>query len=299
MPSVDVVHIHGLWNATVWSAAAEARRARRPYLLSPRGMLTTAALAHDAWRKRLSYVAFDNRVLGGAAIFHATSQSEFEELSHRFGADRACYVPNGVDTPSNPGDACEVRQRFGLGAAPVVLFLGRVHPIKRLDLLATAFLRVRKQHPEARLVIAGPDEGGHRASLATAFAALGDSVVWTGEVTAREKWNLLHACSMLVLCSNSESFGMSAAEAMAASRPVVVTRTCPWPEVEREQAGLWVEQSPSSIADGIAHLLGEPAIALEMGQRGRALIEQRYSWTTAVRQLTDVYERVVAGGGCA
>jgi hypothetical protein len=49
----DILHLHGLWNAAIWAAAAAAREQRRPYVLSPRGMLTPAALAHDAWRKRL------------------------------------------------------------------------------------------------------------------------------------------------------------------------------------------------------------------------------------------------------
>ncbi|HEY8171760.1 MAG TPA: glycosyltransferase, partial [Dehalococcoidia bacterium] len=72
LKSADVVHLHGLWNAAIWAAAAEARRARRPYVLSPRGMLSPAALAHDAWRKRVAYLAFDRAVIRGAAMFHAT-----------------------------------------------------------------------------------------------------------------------------------------------------------------------------------------------------------------------------------
>ena len=97
---------------------------------------------------------------------------------------------------------------------------------------------------------------------------------------------------MLVLCSNSESFGMSAAEAMAASRPVVVTRTCPWPDVESAQTGFWTEQSAASIADAIDSLIANPELAADMGRRGRMLIEQRYSWATAVQRLAAVYERM-------
>jgi glycosyltransferase involved in cell wall biosynthesis len=100
---------------------------------------------------------------------------------------------------------------------------------------------------------------------------------------------------MLVLCSDSESFGMSAAEAMAASRPVVVTKGCPWPEVESRETGFWVEQSSAAIADGISAILSDPRRAIEMGQRGRALIEERYTWPKAVAQLEDVYRRLAHG----
>ena len=226
-------------------------------------------------------------------MFHATSPMECDDLGRRFGAHRIAYVPNGVDIPDSlQTDRCDTRRRFGLDDAPFVLFLGRIHPIKRLDLLAAAFRRVRVHHPRARLVIAGPDEGGHRAALAPLFAPLGEAVVWTGGIAAQDKWKLLDACSMLVLCSNSENFGMSAAEAMAASRPVVVTRTCPWPEVESAQTGFWTEQSAASIADAIHSLLANPELAADMGRRGRMLIEQRYSWATAVQRLAAVYERM-------
>src|SRR5437762_4386617 len=57
----DILHIHGVWNATVWSAAAAARDAGKPYVLSPRGMLTPAALAPDRWRKQLVYPLADRR----------------------------------------------------------------------------------------------------------------------------------------------------------------------------------------------------------------------------------------------
>jgi glycosyltransferase involved in cell wall biosynthesis len=229
-------------------------------------------------------------------MLHATSGPELDVLASHVGASRTCYVPNGVAlSPPATTDPCETRRQFGLGSAPYVLFLGRIHPIKRLDLLAAAFARVRQQHPATRLVIAGPDEDGHRSRLAPLFAPLGDAVTWTGAVAERDKRKLLDACSMLVLCSNTESFGMSAAEAMAASRPVVVTKGCPWPEVESHATGFWVEQSSVAIADGVSAILSDPQHAAEMGQRGRALIEERYTWPRAVAQLEEVYRRFAAG----
>jgi glycosyltransferase involved in cell wall biosynthesis len=300
LKSADVVHLHGLWNAAIWSAAAEARRAGRPYVLSPRGMLSPAALAHDAWRKRVAYLAFDRAVIRGAAMLHATSRPELDALASRFGQSRACYVPNGVALPPPATtDPCETRRQFGLGSAPFVLYLGRIHPIKRLDLLAMAFARVRQLYPAARLVIAGPDEGGYRSRLAPLFAPLENAVTWTGTVADQDKRKLLDACSMLVLCSDSESFGMSAAEAMAASRPVVVTKGCPWPEVDSQGTGFWVEQSPAAIADSISTILGDPGRATEMGQRGRTLIEERYSWPQAVAQLDEVYRGLLPGSAHA
>jgi glycosyltransferase involved in cell wall biosynthesis len=292
----DVLHIHGLWNAAVWSAASVARHQKRPYVLSPRGMLAPAALDHDAWRKKLVYPVTDRRVVRDAARLHATSRTEFDDLTSLTESSRVVYVPNGVELPPpDAGDAGAARARFRLPAeAPLVLFLGRIHPIKRLDLLAAAFDFVLQQHPQAHLVIAGPDEEGHRAQVAPLFTRYGGSVTWTGRVDDAGKRQLLDAAAVLVMCSNSESFGMSVAEAMAAGKPVVVTRTCPWPDVESHGAGLWVEQTPDAIAAGINAVLSDRAAARTMGARGRSLVEAQYSWTHAASSLIREYEAIAA-----
>jgi len=291
----DVLHIHGLWNAAVWSAAAAARQEHKPYVLSPRGMLAPAALAHDTWRKKLVYPLADRRVIRDAARLHATSRSEFEELNRLPEAGRAVYVPNGVELPSGgENDSRAARERFRLPpTSPLILFLGRIHPIKRLDLVAAAFERVRAQHRDAHLVIAGPDEEGHRATVAPLFTPFGSSVTWTGRVDETAKRQLLDAAAVIVVCSNSESFGMTVAEGMAAGKPVVVTRTCPWAEVASHEAGFWVEQTADAIADGLKAVLSNPAAAQAMGRRGRALISAQYSWPGAASALIKTYEDIV------
>ena len=132
----DVLHIHGLWNAAVWSAAAAARQERKPYVLSPRGMLAPAALAHDKWRKKLVYPLADRRVIRDAARLHATSRGEFEALDHLPEAGRAVYVPNGVELPPGavqPGLAdlrqllAALPQRDRLGEAVPALLEASYH----------------------------------------------------------------------------------------------------------------------------------------------------------------------------
>src|SRR4030095_16794264 len=99
-----------------------------------------------------------------AARLHATSQLEFEELTRLTSSDRVVFVPNGVELPRVGGiDQRTARERFKLPAeVPLVLFLGRIHPIKRLDLLADAFGRVLQQHAAARPRLPGPEADGHR-----------------------------------------------------------------------------------------------------------------------------------------
>ena len=279
----DAVHIHGLWNRVVWAAAAEARRAGIPYVLSPRGMLETAARAHRSWRKHLSYAMFDRWVVDGASLLHATSESERETLRHLLPRVPVVLIPNGIDVAVQPGARGDSSSRN-------VLFVGRIHQIKRLDLLVDAFALVRRVHPDARLVIAGPDEGGLQPALSARASAHAGAIQWIGEVDASRRAALLADAAVLVMCSDSESFGMSVLEAMAAAVPVVVTRTCPWPDVHRHGSGFWVDQRAGAIADALHRVLSDPARAREMGRRGRALAETRYRWDVIAESFAAEYQ---------
>jgi glycosyltransferase involved in cell wall biosynthesis len=288
----DLVHVHGLWHWPGWDAARLARRRGVPYVVSPRGMLEREALAIRGGRKAVAFHLVERRRLQSAACLHATSRREEETLTAaRFGPP-VVFAPNGVTLSELASDdARPTLDRFGIGTHRFVLFLGRVHSIKRLDLLAAAWGRLRDR--DVRLVIAGPDEGGHRATLAGAFAHLGADVVWTGEVGGREKADLLSAASALVLCSDSESFGLSVAEAMATRTPVVVTRTCPWPEVEREGAGRWVDHDADAIANAVDEISSNPTLARTMGERGRALVEREYTWPATARVVAQAYRTAI------
>jgi len=187
-------------------------------VISPRGMLDPGSITQRGWRKRTAYRLIERRGLLDAAFLHATSQAEARAVRAWAPGAPVVTLPNGVEAPSVPAAAgSEIRRRLGVpDGAPLVTFLGRIHPIKRLDLLAQAFDRVLAVRPDTRLVIAGPDERGHRGEMEPRFAA--PRVHWAGELGETDKWALLSASSLLVLCSDSESFGLSAAEAMAARR---------------------------------------------------------------------------------
>ena len=234
-------------------------------------------------------------MLAGAALLHATAAPEARAIASRNPGVPVVTVPIGVDLPG-PAKAGAFRQRLGVARdAPLVAYLGRLHVKKRLDLLAAAFDRVRAVHPGAVLVIAGPDEGGYRRRVEPCFAAAGHSVRWTGELDSAEKWSLLADATAFVMCSDSENFGYSLLEALAAGVPVVVTRTCPWEEVERAGCGFWVAQEADAIARALGDLLRDQLAARAMGERGRALARDRYSWISTASAMLEHYREVVAG----
>jgi glycosyltransferase involved in cell wall biosynthesis len=282
---VDLVHLHGLWNLPVWTGARECMRAGLPYVVSPRGMLDQGSFSHHRWRKEICFRMWERSYLSQSAFLHATSRSEEESLDRLSLGPSIVRLPNGVD----PGTGMTTSRRSS--GDGVVLFLGRLHPTKRIDLLLAAMDRVRSIRPGARLVLAGPPDGLDLERLLR-DASRKEAVQVLGEVTT-EKWSLLSSADVLVLCSDSESFGMSVVEALAVGTPVVATRTCPWEELETERCGYFVEQTPAGIAEGILAVLSDPAGARAMGERGRKLVANRYHWTVIGREMARRYRGIL------
>jgi glycosyltransferase involved in cell wall biosynthesis len=295
-PQRDVIHVHGLFNATSWAAAHVARRHRRPLVVSVRGMLQPAALRHHRARKSAAWKLFDHRTVSQAAMLHCTSNEErksIEGLTHL----RSVVVPNPVNVASDDVtdmERSELRRRLEIpDEARIVLFLGRLHVIKRLDLLGAAFARVARRVPDAYLVIAGGGEAA-RALVESPAGAVAKRIRWVGPVYHRNRDVLLSTASVLALCSDSENFGMSVAEALSAGVPVVVTQTCPWEIVERAGAGRWVRQDADAIAEALLDVLRDRNQALEMGVRGRALAAQHFAPGLIAERWRNVYAQLGA-----
>lgn len=313
----DLWHIHGLWNLPVWTAARTARQLGVTYVLSPRGMLNPSALSFRAWRKRIFYHLIERRNLAGAAALHATSEEEARWLTACRQDSEVFVLPNGLDLASIPSlekgevfvlpnglDPVSIpslekgafRQRLGLAdGTPLFAFLGRIHRIKRLDLLAEAFLKFRAKRADARLVLAGPfEQEDYCRELRQRLAPAAEAVHWTGHLGVSEKWSLLADATALVVCSDQESFGLSIVEALAVGAPVIVTRTCPWQEVVTAGCGLWVEQDSDAIAAALGQLAADPEAARAMGRRGRLLVAQRYTWEAIASSLAEHYRNIHA-----
>jgi glycosyltransferase involved in cell wall biosynthesis len=291
----DLIHVHGLWNFTAWAGARAARGAGVPYVISPRGMLLPGARARHGAAKSIAWWGIQRRDLCGAALLHATSETEASGLAGL--GPRVVTIANGVDwKTATPEQVARLRQRLDLPAdADLITFIGRLHPIKRLDLLAGAFTRLRRGGRSARLVIAGPDETGVRRQIAPLLHEVSDAVCWAGAMDGDDKWSLLAASRVLVQCSDSESFGLSVAEALACGVPVVVTDRGAWAGVTAAGCGEVVAHDAAAIGDALERLLASPSAAREMGQRGRDWVRRTFGWDAQGRAMAREYESIV---GC-
>jgi len=286
----DVCHIHGVWNVPEWWASYLARARKRPYVISPRGMLQPQAVRRGRWRKSLAYQLLEHANLQGAALLHATSEQEADALRDLQLGVPIAVVPNGVDLESAKDASRGYRGQLGIPAdAFVILYLGRMHRIKRLDLLADAFEELRNTHAAAHLVLAGHDEQGLIPGLMRRLSAHADAMHVLEAVHGQDKWALLRDADVTVQCSDSESFGMAVVESLAAGVPAVVTRTCPWQEIETRKCGFWVEQNTRAIADALRTLADDPSRRRRMGERAAAFARERFGWDAIAPVMSRLY----------
>jgi glycosyltransferase involved in cell wall biosynthesis len=281
-----IIHDHGVWLATNHAAAAFARSRRIPRIVSPRGMLSAWALRSGRLKKRAAWLAYQRRDLATATSFHATSQQEADEIRSSGLKQPIAVIPNGIVFPRNEPPRAERNGERRM------LFLSRVHPKKGLVNLLRAW-HATAPDDAWRLVIAGPDDGGHRAELEQEVAnlRLARHVSFLGEIDDESKWSLYSQADVFVLPSFSENFGLVVAEALAAGTPVITTTATPWREVGERQMGWQVEPTVEGLAAALreATAVG-PAQLQDMGARGASWVRQTFSWPSVAQRMTAFYQ---------
>jgi len=284
-----IVHLQGLWDPAYHWASRHAAKHQIPVVVSIRGMLEPWALKHKGLKKKVAWHAYQRRNLLQASALHATSPAENESIK-RAGLPESStvFIPNGVAPPPYVDTLIRTTPR-----EPVLLFLGRLHRIKGLINLIDAWA---KGAPRGwTLQLTGPDCDGHRSELEARIRRCGiqRSVRITGAVDGEEKWRTLARASALVLPSFSENFGLVVAEALAAGTPVAATTGSPWSCLETERAGWWVKPEVTALTEFLQQLGNTPSEELlAMGNRGRELVAQKYTWPGVASRFAEVYREL-------
>jgi glycosyltransferase involved in cell wall biosynthesis len=285
-----VIHNHGIWQPSNHSACLAARHLGLPVVISPRGMLMSWPLTKSRVRKSVAMSLFQKADLDQAASFVATSEEEAADLRAYGIRCPIAVIPNGVRSV-NPGGKLPAFTNRTIG------FLSRLHPKKGLLKLLDAWA---KAVPKGwRLVLAGPDEVGHRAEILRRIDELGIgmSVEVRDAVPESYKGEFFQSCDIAVLPSESENFGMMVAEALSAGIPVIASRATPWSILEAEGCGWWVSNSPDALSRALSEATSlSPDELRNMGARGAAMVAARYSWDAVGRQTASLYEWLCARG---
>jgi glycosyltransferase involved in cell wall biosynthesis len=284
----DVVHIHGLLNPVSSLAARLCVQRRWPVIIRPFGTLSRYTYAHRRGTlKQLYRWLLDRPNLERVSAVHFTTsieraESEWQKID--WGA-RACVIPPPWIEGSRNGGP-----RLTPGDSETVLFLSRLHPVKRVELLLDAWPEIRRRRPEAELVIAGDGEPSYVAKLRARAESLGHSVSFPGHVEGDAKRALLQCARVFALTSQHENFGIAVLEALAAGLPVVIS-----PEVQlsafvsEHSLGVITEALPSRIAESIVGALDDRVLRERCRKQGPALVSQYFSPRAIGAPLLEMY----------
>jgi glycosyltransferase involved in cell wall biosynthesis len=300
--AVDVIHCHELRTVENLRVAPVANRLGVPLILSPHGTLpygtgrSTIKRAWDVVLGRGLLPRFD-RVIALTETEAAEARDLWERCGLRLEDDRISIVPNGVhaDDYAHLPPADPFRARWALGSGPVVIFLGRLHERKGLQVLIPAFADAVQHAPDARLLIVGPDEGMLAALQGQVRAHnLAEQVVFTGLLTGQDKLAALAAADVFALPAVGEGFSMAVLEAMACGLPVLLTPGCNFPAVADVGAGLVVTRDVGPLAEALRGLLTDADCRASMGRSARDLVHARFTWPQVVIQLEMVYDMLIS-----
>ena len=295
--AADVVHLHGVWDSILRVAADAARQDGKPYFVLLNGMLDPWSLQQKALKKKLALALGYRRMLDGAAALHLGNADE-QRLIEPLGLTApGVIIPNGVfleEVTPLPARGTFHTAHPELRGHPFVLFLGRLHAKKGLDILADAFAIAARGHDQLQLVIAGPD-GGERKACAARIAQHGltERVHFVGPLYGPDKLAALADATCFCLPSHQEGFSLAVTEALACGVPVVLSEGCHFPEVAEAGASVVLPLDPSAFAEALLRLANNPTLWRRMSTAARELIESRYTWPRIAQQTLTAYEEAL------
>ena len=302
--SYDLVHSH-YW-LSGWAGILVKRELDIPLANSfhTLGRVKDAARRADQPPESLLRIAAEHEVIALSDCVIASTPFEAEDLMLHYGADpgRLCTSPPGIDHDRFcPGDRTAARERLGLPDQPTVLFVGRIQPLKGLDVAIDAFDRVRRAVPIARMVVVGGPSGEEGAAevgrLQKRVADLGldDVVEWWEPVPHHDLATVYQAADVLLFPSRSETFGLVAAEAQACGIPVVASGAGGLAyAVEDGESGYLVGSwDPEQYAEHVVELLTDHELASRLS-KGAVEVSQRFSWEATAQRLLELYAGITA-----
>jgi glycosyltransferase involved in cell wall biosynthesis len=287
----DIVHLTATYSFPTIPTLALCRIFNKPIVWSPRGAIQDAYEWDGSRHKKLKRIwewICNSMIDPEKMIVHATSEREQVATQKRLPRATVVVIPNAVDAPvSMPRRSWLPDGRLRL------IYLGRISPKKGIENLLYAISSADDQ--TISLTIYGVGEAAYTAGLKELARHLGlleKSVFFAGSVDGENKSAAFHAADVCIVPSHTENFCMVVAESLAHGVPVIASRGTPWDEIELKKCGLWVDNSPKSLAEAIICIRSMQLS--KMGQRGRDWMMHKFSRGALANSMLMVYQLLIS-----
>ena len=289
----DVIHLHSVFLWPTWAAARVARRHKKPYFLSPRGMLVKGLIEQKSRLLKSMWIRLiESRNIRNAQSIHLTSQVEMDELKKfDFRLQDYVVIPNGVETPKYLDYQKVSDDVKSLIQSPYILYLGRINWKKGLDRLVDAVSGI----DGCRTLIVGNDEEDYLPKLQNLIEHSGakeEIEILPRFVSGMDKEALLRNATLFVLPSYSENFGNTVVEAMARRCAVIVTEEVGAAEIVRQSEAGFI-CSANDLEQTLKECLNNNEVRKHCANSGEKWARDHLSWHTVAQRMVDKYEELI------
>ena len=294
----DLIHSHYWLSGIV--AIELSRRWNAPHIATFHTLARTKQRARAGERESAERASVEQRIIDSAKALVVSTHIERDDISKLYEVKGAHIevMPPGVDTTLfNPTDTRAARRELNLPDKRTILYVGRIEPLKGLDILLRAVSLLREEEENHLLIIGGSLENDPELlrlkSLATELD-ISDIVTFTGAVSQERLPAYYSAADIFVLPSWYESFGLAALEAMSCGTPVVVSRVGGLTTfIEHGKTGYLVPwRCPEAFAGSMETLLENPSLRQAMGRAARRKAA-RLSWAAMANSALACYHNVM------
>ena len=288
----DLVHIHGLFSHVNILAGRACRRHNIPYIVTPHGMANRYGMRHKPFRKMISFRLFERRLLNHAHMVHLTSHDEAGDFDHLNINTVTRIIPLAVRSVGNNKTDAKKGGHKDKTLPYQILYMGRVHPIKNIEAVIAAL--AQSEMADYHLNICGDGDPKYSAQLKAYAKQLGvaGQITWRGFVSGREKAEIFAKSDIFILPSFSESFGISAIEALSAGLPSVLSSHVANAET-LANAGLAkvTDTSATAIANGLCEVSKWKNKAFST--KAKAYFSNHYDKSIISHSLAMLYDEVI------
>lgn len=288
----NLFHGHGLWQLPVNQMAKIARKLKKPYIITPRGMLEPWSLTQGKLKKQLALNLFQFNDLKYATCIHATAPMEVDSIRDLGFKNPVAMIPNGINISEFP-----VKLPVKTDKPKKILFLSRIHVKKGIENLIDAWKLIdEKLIRNWKIEIVGNGDEVYIQSLKNIIVSenLNDQITIKKPVFGLEKIKLFREASLFVLPTFSENFGIVIAESLASYTPVITTKGAPWEDLKTNKCGWWIDIGVEPLKKALEQAIGSnDKILIKMGVNGRKLIEDKYSMQSVAEQMLQLYQWIL------
>ncbi|MBF4469034.1 MAG: glycosyltransferase [Methanobrevibacter arboriphilus] len=297
----DIVHIHEHRHSLAIAASHYASKNNIPYVIQAHGSVL------PFFQKEKLKEIFDKlwgfKILKNASkVFALTNVEKEQYLKMGVEEERIEIVPLGIDIEeySKLPSKGNFREKYNISENDkLLLFIGRIHKIKGLDLLVNSLdvlnrEYIKKNVENLKLAIIGPDNG-FLAELKKVIADLDleENIIITGPLFNKDKIEAIVDCDIFIMPSQYESFTTSGLEAMACGKPLILTKNNHIHTWVDNNTGLSAEYDKNDLADKIQKLLADEKLMEKFGKNGLKEIKENYNWDSIEKKIELIYRELI------